>query len=116
MASNHDEMFAGYRPAWNWLIVWLLCVASLPMASHAGRWRDLTGPGHGWSSAGCGPRPRPRKPVYSKATDCPSRVYASPFKGERKYMATVLGLADYATVYGPNSTRLPSFRRAWARA
>jgi len=31
-------------------------------------------------------------------------------------MATVLGLADEAVVYGPNSNRLHTFRNAWARA
>jgi len=33
-----------------------------------------------------------------------------------KYMATVMGLADDANVYGKNASRLPTFRQAWDHA
>lgn len=34
----------------------------------------------------------------------------------RKYMATVMGLAEDAHVYAKNASRLPKFREAWAQA
>ncbi|MGI9152461.1 MAG: hypothetical protein ACR2IY_01105, partial [Rubrivivax sp.] len=58
-----------------------------------------------------------RRPTSPDAapSHSPPRIYTSLTSG-RKYMATVLGLADDADVYGPNGTRLPSFSAAWARA
>ena len=44
-----------------------------------------------------------------------ARVYTSPDTG-RKFMASVVGLADDTDVYGKNAARMPAFFEAWRRA
>jgi hypothetical protein len=56
------------------------------------------------------------RPVTDKhAARIPSRVFTARHNS-RKYMATVMGLADDANIYGKNASRLPTFRQTWARA
>jgi hypothetical protein len=45
----------------------------------------------------------------------PDRIYTSPY-GKLKYMASVVGLAEDADVYGSSPVRLPSFVQAWSQA
>ena len=60
-------------------------------------------------------KPRWRAQTHRLDRDyCQNRLYVAPRSG-RTFMASVLGLADAAVAYGPDSRRLTDFLDAWAR-